>query len=140
MSTLAERRWKGRTVKAMAKAEMQRVGSLDLPTVDVTKRLRPFRASIGHYGGLYVDVPRGFLPKFKKQFPSAVFPRNIQEKNVSLEYTEQGQKRFAAKYPKSKGTVFQIYFADRAKGTQMLEDLIDKLRKKGVTDIFESGW
>jgi hypothetical protein len=80
-----------------------------------------YRASIGHYGGMYVYVPENRLGEFKAMFPQGVFPRNIEVKKVSDSWTQQGVEHWHSKYPNS-DRVAIVHFANASKGEKFLED------------------
>lgn len=84
-----------------------------------------WRYDIGHYGGMYVDVPSEHYDSFKKMFPKAQFPRRVVQKDVSKDMTPHGEERFHDEFPNSK-KYFKVYFADRSKGAEVLDKLLDK--------------
>jgi hypothetical protein len=104
-----------------------------------TARERPFRFTIGHYGGIIADVPKGHWRTFTKQFPARMFPREVRETNITEAYTDVAQQRFKEAYPKSAGKVFSVYFRSGSKGEQFADKLADRMRKKGY-DPFKESW
>lgn len=82
-----------------------------------------WRSSIGHYGGMFVLVPSEHIEEFKALFPSREMPRTIIIKQVSQVLTEFGANRFKAKFPRSHGVYYEMFFADRSKGLERFENL-----------------
>lgn len=79
-----------------------------------------YKTMIGHYGGLYVDVPEEHFKKFKAHFPSREFPRRIRRTDVREKYTFEGEKRFRKRFPKS-NILVEVFFGDRSKGLKRLD-------------------
>ena len=75
---------------------------------------------IGHYGGMFVDVPAESISAFKKLFPKRQLPRRIQKRTVMKTLTPQGEARFHKNFPKSQGIFYTLFFADRSKGLKTL--------------------
>jgi len=87
--------------------------------------LRPivYRTSIGHYGGMYVDVPEEKFDEFKSFFPANVFPREVRQINdVREDFTFEGEEHFRKKFPRS-NYLKSVFFADRSKGLKYLDFL-----------------
>ena len=95
-------------------------------------------ASIGHYGGLYVEIPKEHFITFKKMFPKQQFPRRTRLKNVAKTMTVETEARFHKKFPKSHGQYYDIHFADGTKGVKTLEKLIDRCPRKEKARVL--GW
>lgn len=88
-----------------------------------------WRQSIGHYGGLFVEIPREKMRSFRARFPSRQFPRRVTEKVVQDEgFGVEFEERFHTAYPRSGGVFFDLFFADRSKGLKTLDSLITKNR------------
>jgi len=81
-----------------------------------------YKTSIGHYGGLYVDVPEECFGEFKSHFPPAEFPRKVRTTDVREKYTFEGEKRFRKRFPSS-NRIKEVYFASRSKGHRRLDFL-----------------
>ena len=87
-----------------------------------------WRRSIGHYGGLYVEVPKEEIESFKRMFPKSQIPRrrfirkSIQDEGFGMEF----EQKFHKEYPHSDGVYYDIYFGDRTKGLKTLETLFTK--------------
>lgn len=82
--------------------------------------------TIGHYGGLYVEVPQEHFEEFKAAFPSRQFPKRVRKKNIAKTRGVEAEAKFHKKYPKSHGRYFDIYFGDKSKGLKTLETMIDR--------------
>lgn len=80
-----------------------------------------YTTSIGHYGGLYVYLPEENLATFKTYFPPNTFPRKIQIKDVTKEWTFEGEQHYRAKFPNS-NKVAIVHFAHASKGEQFLDE------------------
>lgn len=80
-----------------------------------------WKTDIGHYGGLFVDVAAENFEAFKKAFPSREFPRNVKKHNVAEDLTVHGEAQFHARFPKSHGIYYTVFFADRSKGLRRLD-------------------
>jgi len=79
-----------------------------------------YRTSIGHYGGLYVDVPEEHFDTFKEQFPPREFPRKVRTVDVRDKYSFEGEKRFRQRFPNS-NRLKEVYFANGSKGLKRLD-------------------
>ena len=83
--------------------------------------------SIGHYGGMFVEVPAEKMPSFKKRFPGRQFPRQVKVKTVQdMGFGIEFEEKFHRENPRSGGRYMNLYFADRSKGLKTLDDLISK--------------
>jgi len=89
-----------------------------------------FRSSIGHYGGLFVEIPAEHYASFKSKFSPREFPKKAKLKNMADTLTVQGEERFHKKNPKSLGKYYDVFFADRSKGLKTLESHLDKCNWK----------
>lgn len=87
---------------------------------------RIWRYTIGHYGGIYVDVPAEHLDSFKKMFPRAQIPKRVKLQSVQETMTPYGEERFHREFPRSMGRYAQVRFADRSRGLKTLETLLDR--------------
>lgn len=85
-----------------------------------------WRFDIGHYGGMFVDVPQEHFSQFKNMFPKAEFPRRVKEVNTSEALTVEGEEQFHKAFPKSYGKYVQVYFANASKGLATFEGLLDQ--------------
>lgn len=81
-----------------------------------------YKTSIGHYGGLYVDVPEEHFTEFKSYFPSREFPRSVETVDVRDKYTFEGEKNFRKRFPNS-NRLKVVYFSSNSKGHQRLDYL-----------------
>jgi hypothetical protein len=91
-----------------------------------TKSFKVYRTTIGHYGGMYADVPAEHFEAFKSQFPKSEFPRaRVKLEDVSEKWDWNSAERFNKQFPDSKYKIYQVYFADASKGAKRLDDLID---------------
>jgi len=86
--------------------------------------MRPYiyKTSIGHYGGMYVDVPEEHFAKFKRQFPPKEFPRKVRTVDVREKYTFEGEKNFRRRFPNS-NVLKEVFFANGSKGEKRLDFL-----------------
>ncbi len=89
-------------------------------------REKIWRSSIGHYGGMFVEVPAENIQTFKSAFPKKELPREIKMKSVRQQLTQSGAERFEKRFPKSGATYYSMYFSDRSKGLKRFEDLFPK--------------
>lgn len=96
------------------------------------------QAFIGHYGGLYVEIPKEHFTAFKAIFPKQQFPRRVKLKNVSKTVSVEEEGRFHKKFPKSQGQYYDIFFAERTKGVKTLEKMIDRCPRKEKARV--RGW
>lgn len=88
-----------------------------------------WRQSIGHYGGLFVEIPKEKLKSFKGRFPSRQFPRRVKRKIIQdMGFGVEFEERFHRANPKSGGVYYDMFFADRSKGLKTLRRLITKNR------------
>lgn len=86
-----------------------------------------WRKDIGHYGGLYVDIPKEHFADFKRNFPTNQFPRKaklskIDKTNPSL------ASEWKKKYPNSNGEYYELFFAERSKGLKHLDQQLYKVQ------------
>ena len=82
---------------------------------------------IGHYGGMFVDIPVEHYPSFKKHFPKSTWPKKVKEKQIAETVgSDEIVIRFDRKFPKSKGKIRQVYFRDGSKGLQIYDKLTEK--------------
>jgi hypothetical protein len=79
-----------------------------------------WQTSIGHYGGLYVEVPEEHFDEFKAQFPPREFPREVRTVDVRDKYTFEGEQAFRSRFPNS-NRIKEVFFADRSKGSKRLD-------------------
>lgn len=91
-----------------------------------SQTFKVYRTTIGHYGGMYADVPAEHFEAFKSQFPKGEFPRaRVKLEDVSEKWDWDSAERFNKQFPDSKYKLYQVYFADASKGAKRLDDLID---------------
>jgi len=80
-----------------------------------------YRTQIGHYGGLYVEVPEEHFEEFKSYWPSREFPREVRTIDVRDEnFTFEGEQHFRQRFPNS-NRIKQVYFANGTKGEARLD-------------------
>lgn len=91
-----------------------------------------WRYDVGHYGGLFVDVPSEHLDSFKKMFPKEQIPRKIKLKTVQDVMTTYGEERFNKEFPRSMGRFANIFFSNRSKGLATLEKLLEKCPREQI--------
>jgi len=99
-----------------------------------TRQQRPmkerlWRTDIGHYGGLFVEIPEEHFAQFKKSFPPKMFPRRVKETDITdpNSFSRFARQIFVQKFPESR-KVKEVFFADRSKGLKFLEDVLFKGR------------
>lgn len=81
-----------------------------------------YKVTIGHYGGTIIQLPEENLQKFKGLFPKGTFPKRIEIKDITKEWTEFGVKAFREKFPEAK-LVAYVHFANASKGQSFVEKM-----------------
>lgn len=127
-----DRKWQ--EIKEMEKEAMLKnwpTEKLDQKRLEIVRKhktkkpdVRPliYRTMIGHYGGLYVDIPEEHFEEFKSHFPTREFPRKVRTTDVREKYTFEGEKNFRKRFPNS-NLIKEVFFADRSKGHRRLDFL-----------------
>lgn len=87
-----------------------------------------YRTSIGHYGGLYVDVPAEKFELFKANIPPKMFPKQVKTTDVREALTVDGEARFRKRFPNS-NIIKEVYFSSNSKGMRYL-DFLDMPRSE----------
>jgi hypothetical protein len=82
-----------------------------------------FRMAIGHYGGMYVEIPEERFKQFRALFPKRSFPRRVRTRDVKEMLTPEGEARLYQRFPKSTGIIKEVYFANLSKGLEILDRL-----------------
>lgn len=82
-----------------------------------------YRTTIGHYGGLYVEVPAERFDDFKSIFPPAEFPRRVESNNLRdlNKWGGNAIGNYHAVFPQYTGITKTVFFADRSKGLKRLD-------------------
>lgn len=93
-----------------------------------------WRSSIGHYGGMFVEVPREHWAEFKHAIPKRMFPRRVKTVSVADKFTDFGEQRFHKRFPRSGGIIKEVFFADRSKGLRHFDKLF---YRSSVVDPFK---
>jgi hypothetical protein len=82
-----------------------------------------YRTSIGHYGGMFIEVPEEKFEDFKSHWPRKEFPRNVESKDMNdpNRYDSEAIVHYHQVFPGLSGKIREVFFADRSKGMQRLD-------------------
>jgi hypothetical protein len=85
--------------------------------------LSPFvyRTTIGHYGGLFIEVPVEVFAEFKEMWPASEFPRRVESKDVVEMNGPSGLSYFHKTFPHYSGKIKQVFFANGSKGEKRID-------------------
>jgi len=82
-----------------------------------------YRTTIGHYGGLYVEVPEEKFDDFRAIFPVKEFPRKVEHNDLhdAAVYHPEAAQHFHKVFPEYSGKTRTVYFANASKGEKRLD-------------------
>jgi hypothetical protein len=89
------------------------------PRIDLSPYV--YQTTIGHYGGLFIEVPVEVFEEFKEMWPASEFPRRVEDKDIVQTNGNFGLEQFHQVFPNFSGQVKQVFFASGSTGEKRIE-------------------
>jgi hypothetical protein len=80
-----------------------------------------YQTTIGHYGGLFIEVPVEVFEEFKEMWPASEFPRRVEDKDIVQTNGNFGLEQFHQVFPNFSGKMKQVFFASGSTGEKRIE-------------------